>query len=318
MGATPVLLMLTSAVLLCYALLSFQALPSLLELHNGCRMAYMYPSYVSHNAALRLHSRSSSPVMQKYSLLEYREAGVKHALGENSAMPALFIPGNAGSYGQVRSMASSGANQYWESTTATVGPSRNEVKEEWKNAPGPIDWYTIDFNEDFSAFHGQTLRDQAYFVNEAVNYLRSLYPGKDDENVRGEEQNTTVAIVGHSMGGIVARLAQRLPNYVPRSIDTIITLSTPHAYPPVPFDRSVERVYNAVNDKWSLRDEEEPLLLSVAGGILDTQLSSDASSLSLAQIPFPRLTYINIYQCTVAPLEQRRPSCSCMVRPVAL
>lgn len=286
MGTAPVLLMLTSAVLLCYALLSFLALPRLLDLQPGCRMAYMRPSYVSHNEALRMHSRSSSPVMHKYSLLEYREAGVKHGIGRRSAMPALFIPGNAGSYGQVRSLASSGAYQYYRLNVPVSGPGRDDPNVEWVDAPGPIDWYALDFNEDFSAFHGQTLRDQAFFVNEAIHYLRSLYPGMDDQMLRGEEKNTTVVLVGHSMGGVVARLTQRLPNYVPRSVDTIVTLSTPHAFPPVPFDRSVERVYNMVNDKWTL-PEEEPLLLSVAGGVLDTQLSSDASSLSLAHIQAP-------------------------------
>ncbi|WFC95224.1 GPI inositol deacylase [Malassezia brasiliensis] len=286
MGTAPVVLVLTSAVLLCYALLSFLALPRQLNLQPGCRMAYMRPSYVSHNAALRMHSRSSSPVMHKYSLLEYREGGVKHGTGRHSAMPALFIPGNAGSYGQVRSLASSGANQYYRSNVPASGPGRDDPNEEWKDARGPIDWYTLDFNEDFSAFHGQTLHDQAFFVNEAIHYLRSLYPGQDDQMLRGEEKNVTVALVGHSMGGIVARLTQHLPNYVPRSVDTIVTLSTPHAYPPVPFDRSVERVYNIVNSKWTL-PEEEPLLLSIAGGVLDTQLSSDASSLSLADIQAP-------------------------------
>ncbi|WFD43317.1 GPI inositol deacylase [Malassezia psittaci] len=287
MGILPMVLMVGGTLVLCYALISFSLLARLLDIGNGCRMAFMYPSYVSHNEALRLHSRSSSPVMAKYSLFEYREAGVTHELNGKHAVPALFIPGNAGSYGQARSIASSAANQYWTSTLPVTGPIRDEVQEEWADSPGPVDWYTLDFNEDFSAFHGQTLRDQAFFVNEAVSYLQALYPAQDDGDLRGEEKNVTVLLVGHSMGGIVARLTQRLPNYVPRSIDTILTLSTPHAYPPVPFDRSVDQVYDQINKAWSLADEPEPLLMSIAGGVLDTQLSSDASSLSLARIQSP-------------------------------
>ncbi|WFC99227.1 GPI inositol deacylase [Malassezia yamatoensis] len=287
MGILPMVLMVGGTLALCYALISFSLLAKLLDIGNGCRMAFMYPSYVSHNEALRLHSRSSSPVMAKYSLFEYREAGVRHELNGKQAIPALFIPGNAGSYGQARSIASSAANQYWKSAVPVTGPIRDEVQEEWADSPGPVDWYTLDFNEDFSAFHGQTLRDQAFFVNEAVSYLQALYPALDDGILRGEEKNVTVLLVGHSMGGIVARLTQRLANYVPRSIDTILTLSTPHAYPPVPFDRSVDQVYDQVNEAWSLADEPEPLLMSIAGGVLDTQLSSDASSLSLARIQSP-------------------------------
>lgn len=302
LGATPVVVMVMGGLLLCYGLLAFIALPSMLHIENGCRMSRMYPSYVSHNEALRLHSRSASPVMSKYSLLEYREWDErKRPIGEKSAMAALFIPGNAGSYGQVRSMASSGATQYWVTTAPIHGPERDKPQEEWKDGPGPVDWYTLDFNEDFSAFHGQTLRDQAYFVNEVVHYLRSIYPAPDSEKMRVDERNVTVSLVAHSMGGIVARLAPYLPNYVPGSIDTIITLSTPHAFPPVPIDRSLEGVYEQVNHQPPPHDEPAPLLISLAGGVLDTQLSSDASALALAGIQTP-LTRISSFTTALSML----------------
>ena len=38
-----------------------------------------------------------------------------------------------------------------------------------------LDFFTVDFNEDFTAFDGQTMLDQAEYVNEAVRYILSLY-----------------------------------------------------------------------------------------------------------------------------------------------
>jgi len=229
-------------------------------------MSRMYPAYEDHSEQLRDYTRSSSPVMKKYSLREYREmnAYMLNPLYDRplSPIPVLFIPGNAGSFAQVRSMASSAFYQYWNRWFEVPSDDMQDV-------PGPTAWFSIDFNEDFSAFHGKTLEDQAYYVNEVVRYLRAMY---------SRQGNMSVGIVGHSMGGIVARLALTLPNAEPSSIDTIVTLSTPHAFPPVPFERSMEQVYARIN---AYKNDTMPLIVSIAGGILDTQLSSDASSLSL-------------------------------------
>ena len=194
-------------------------------------MSRMYPAYEDHSEQLRDYTRSSSPVMKKYSLREYREmnAYMLNPVYDRplSPIPVLFIPGNAGSFAQVRSMASSAFYQYWNRWFEVPSDDMQDV-------PGPTAWFSIDFNEDFSAFHGKTLEDQAYYVNEVVRYLRAMY---------SRQGNMSVGIVGHSMGGIVARLALTLPNAEPSSIDTIVTLSTPHAFPPVPFERSMEQVY---------------------------------------------------------------------------
>lgn len=267
-------------VCLCISLLSFAYLPRMLDMRMECRMARMLPSYVVHDEQLQQYSRSDSPVMKKYSLREYREMGYhmpnKWKEQPLYSMPVLFIPGNAGSFAQVRSLASSAFYQYWTRNGHDPRPDMEDVL-------GPTVWYTVDFNEDFSAFHGGTLEDQAFFVNEVLRYLRAQYdsvPPEDDAASSrrfSDDRNTTIGIVGHSMGGIVARLAMTLPNYPVSSVDTIVTLSTPHAYPPVPFERSMDRVYDRIHRH--MRDE--PLIISLAGGLLDTQLSSDATSLTL-------------------------------------
>ena len=47
---------------------------------------------------------------------------------------------------------------------------------------------------------------------------------------------TSVVLVAHSMGGIVARLATLQKNYNSESINTIFTLSTPHSMPRITLD----------------------------------------------------------------------------------
>jgi glycosylphosphatidylinositol deacylase len=91
------------------------------------------------------------------------------------------------------------------------------------------------------------------------------------------------------MGGMVARTMLTMPNYQSNSINTIITLSAPHAIPPVSFDGDIVRIYKGVNDYWRQAHSQKlaidnPLwyvtLISIAGGGLDTIVSSDYASLA--------------------------------------
>jgi hypothetical protein len=100
---------------------------------------------------------------------------------------------------------------------------------------------------------------------------------------------TSVILVGHSMGGIVARTMLTLPNYQSNSINTIVTMSAPHARPPVAFDGDIVRTYDRINDYWRRAYSQKwannnPLwhvtLVSVAGGGLDTVIPSDYASLA--------------------------------------
>ncbi|MCO5593188.1 hypothetical protein L7F22_047195 [Adiantum nelumboides] len=125
----------------------------------------------------------------------------------------------------------------------------------------------VDFNEDFSAFHGQTMQEQAEYLNEVIAFLLEKYPNAKQ-----------IPILGHSMGGVVARLLMSKGKYIANSVDTIITLSSPHAYPPVPLDAGVEDVYRLINTGWD-EHANKTLLISLSGGVLDNQLSSEPASL---------------------------------------
>lgn len=152
-----------------------------------------------------------------------------------------------------------------------------------------LDFFAVDFNEDFSAFHGQTILDQAEYLNDAVAYILSLYHDpRRSQRDPGLPDPSSVILVGHSMGGIVARTMLTMSNYQSNSINTIVTVSAPHARPPVSFDSESVYTYKRVNDYWRQAytqrwASENPLwhvtLVSIAGGGLDTVVPSDFASL---------------------------------------
>lgn len=153
-----------------------------------------------------------------------------------------------------------------------------------------LDFFTVDFNEDITAFHGQTLLDQAEYLNDAVAYILSLYHDARKSTLDSDLPDpSSVIIVGHSMGGIVARTMLTMPNYQLNSVNTIITLSTPHARAPVSFDEQIVSTYTHINDYWRKSYSAEwapynPLfyttLISIAGGSLDTVVPSDYANVA--------------------------------------
>lgn len=240
-----------------------------------CRPVKMFPSYARILGFDQLFTKYAS----KYSLYLYREQGkdLKPTPENNFQLdgtPVLFIPGNAGSYRQARSIA-------LKTTTMLYEQQYDGLNQLY----GKLDFFTADFNEDFTAFHGRTMLDQAEYLNDAIRFILGLY------------QHTpvppkSVTVIGHSMGGIVARVLLTLPNYVDESINTIITLSTPHAKLPLTFDRDIMKIYKAVNEFWQEGFFGEGELASLAhsrlkhlslvlitGGLLDTVLPADYTTI---------------------------------------
>ncbi|KAL2261714.1 hypothetical protein VTK26DRAFT_3536 [Humicola hyalothermophila] len=235
-------------------------------------MSYMRPSYIKLDEFDTEHTRLAA----KYSLYLYREQGIDHD-AKVRGVPVLFIPGNAGSYKQVRPIAAEAANYFHDVLQHDEAALAAGVRS--------LDFFTVDFNEDFTAFHGQTLLDQAEYLNEAIRYILSLYldPRVSDRNPDLPDP-ASVIVLGHSMGGLVARTMLIMPNYQANSINTIITMSAPHARPPVSFDRQIVKTYQDINDYWRRAYSQQwandnPLwhvtLVSIAGGGLDTIVPSD-------------------------------------------
>jgi GPI inositol-deacylase len=126
-------------------------------------------------------------------------------------------------------------------------------------------------------------------LNEAVSYILSLYHDpRSSQRDPDLPDPTSVIILGHSMGGIVARTMLVMPNYQSNSINTIITMAAPHARPPVSFDAAIVNIYEKINNYWRQAYSQKwannnPLwhvtLISIAGGGLDTMIPSDYTSL---------------------------------------
>lgn len=246
-------------------------LHSLLYYHpevQGCGKVWMYPSYTKLKGFDTAHTRLGD----KYGLYLYRDDYYQKLSQEFKpvGIPVIFIPGNAGSYKQARSIGSLAAEAITE---------RNLDQEQ------RLDLYTIDFEEDFSAFHGRTLLDQAEYVNDAIRFILALY---DQEN-QATPHPKSVIVIGHSMGGFIARTLVGLGNYVPESVNTIITLASPHARPPIAFDAELTNVYEIVNKYWSQAYSTDmigrsPLssvaLVSIAGGKPDTMVPSEYASVT--------------------------------------
>ncbi|CAO1625432.1 unnamed protein product [Parajaminaea phylloscopi] len=237
-------------------------IPEALSISQQCRMSRMYPSYVLHRP------QSPSGLAKKYSLYMYRENEPNNQPWAEPQLPrrrrpAIFVPGNAGSYGQIRSVASWSHRIYKER-----GGSDTSASPVWNT-----DWWTLDFNEDFSAFHAPTLEAQAMFLNEVISYIVAYYQ---------EDGLDSIPILAHSMGGVVARLALSLPNHhESRPIKAIVTLSTPHAVPPAPIEGGLDEIYRRIElHRNSESVEQQALLVSLSGGLLDTQLPSEYSVLS--------------------------------------
>jgi pimeloyl-ACP methyl ester carboxylesterase len=126
----------------------------------------------------------------------------------------------------------------------------------------------VDLNEELSALSGQTLIDQAEYMNQAIERILSLYRHQS-------KKPTSVIIIGHSMGGLVARTMFMLPNYIPDSITNIITLATPHMTAPLLLDATIYEIYNKLTQFWKENKFDDLTLISIAGGSLDNIVHSD-------------------------------------------
>ncbi|KAG0220272.1 GPI inositol deacylase [Mortierella sp. NVP41] len=264
---------------------------------KGCIMTYMQPSYYRFLGFDETMTRFSG----KYRLLLYRDdeyddqlslrgssfvtqigssewAIAKSAKIHPTGVPALFIPGNAGSAKQVRSMAKEASRYYYE----TLPREQQGIRR--PSGSKPIDFFTVDFNEEFSAFHGQLLEDQAHYVNEAIAYILSLYADNNNDDST-MPRPTSVLIIGHSMGGIVARSIFTTDNYIQGSVHAILTVATPHMLPPIELDSMISSTYARIESFWKhgFQTPHSPLanvsMVSIMGGNLDITVNSDSGNI---------------------------------------
>ena len=144
-----------------------------------------------------------------------------------------------------------------------------------------LDFFSIDLGEELSAFNGMLLQDQSAFVADCVTAILKLYERSIPDP---KARPTSVILIGHSMGGVVARSIFTSPHYKPGTVRTILTFNSPQLVAPLLFDRGVQAFYTRVNDMWRLHCDDnyelqQTAVVSIAGGLRDSQVHSSLSNL---------------------------------------
>ncbi|KAM9322259.1 LOW QUALITY PROTEIN: GPI inositol-deacylase-like [Pholidichthys leucotaenia] len=170
--------------------------------------------------------------------------------------PVLFLPGNAESHKQARSLGSVALRK-----ARVEGGLHFNV-------------FTVDFNEELVALYGGSLRRQTHFLHESIKASLRLY-----KHLKSPPQS--VVLVGHSMGGMVARALFTLPRFNTKLASLIIMQASPHRAPMLALDPYLLDFYSAVRQKWVNQASRlrNVTVLSVGGGYRDYQVRSGLTSL---------------------------------------
>ncbi|XP_057660044.1 GPI inositol-deacylase isoform X1 [Diorhabda carinulata] len=203
---------------------------------DKCEMTYMfeYPQYV------KISNKADSE-FKKYGLYAYSEGRLTEKARNMyfDGIPVLFIPGNAGSHKQVRSLSSIALRKWLNSKTSFH-----------------FDYFTVDLNEEYSGLYGPLLFDQLQYIKASLLRILELY---------GNQQHPpeTVVVIGHSMGGIIA---MRLISELQHSglIPILITLASPLNRPLLNLDFHMNQFYDD-----AFENLENTTVISVSGGYLD-------------------------------------------------
>ena len=171
-----------------------------------------------------------------------------------TARPIFFFPGNAGSYAQVRSLASALLEQQQQQQQRSRRPPTNP-RGEWHI-------YTFDYNAEYSVFFG--LINQVAFATHAVTYLLSQY----NAGQHPAAPPRPVIFWGHSMGGLVARHMAKDEKVNVSA--TIFTFGTPHSAPPFsPVPPETVALYKALTTQPLATQQSRTVVVSIAGGAND-------------------------------------------------
>lgn len=204
---------------------------------NACRMTYMFGEPMFAVSTIRFLKRSAHQSLiilglQKvgfrdgdqypnYALYYYYE-GLRQPLDplkrRMTGAPVIFVPGNAGSYKQVRSLASVA------------------LRKAMSNDAGiHLDYYTIDYDEELSALYGGYLHRQQSYLKLCIRTILSIYEGRTEQ--------PSIVLIGHSMGGKLAQSVLVDPA-IGQHINTIISISTPLDQPVLNLDTQLEEFYD--------------------------------------------------------------------------
>ncbi|KAI3381379.1 hypothetical protein SNEBB_005176 [Seison nebaliae] len=232
-------------------------------------MTYMYHRPQYHKIHLPEQLQREFP---NYHFYRYCEGYLCNETIVEQSIPIIFITGNADSHKQVRSLAS-------------VAKSKLENS----NKRFRFIFFSVDLNEEFSAFSGSTIINQAEFVAACIRYV---FYGKVHRFLKEKK----FIIIGNSMGGIVGRLLLHsnihlstsiVNSYRPLNdghISIILTQATPNYHPVIQSDRIMREIYQVItsenNHKQIFKKFHNINFLSIYGGERDYMIDSFTAKLS--------------------------------------
>ncbi|XP_063380508.1 GPI inositol-deacylase [Cydia fagiglandana] len=245
----------TSSIYQIIALIFFIAfLLGVLNIHfsdkkNYCEMTYMYeyPQFVK----ITLDENKEFP---QYGLYAYSEGRYTERARKMwfDGIPVLYLPGNSGSHMQARSLAS---------VALRMALSRGYEFH--------FDYFTISYNEELSGLYGGVLQRQTKFAAACISKILSLYkPNKYTKSVP-----TSVIVIGHSMGGLIAKRLLAYPSTI-STTNISIALAAPLAAPAINFDWDMDSFYSAMETEWErinsdMNMKETKMLISFGSGARD-------------------------------------------------
>ncbi|EGZ26097.1 hypothetical protein PHYSODRAFT_483500 [Phytophthora sojae] len=224
------------------------------QLESACEMTWSWPVYSP-------VTWRSAPKHAKYGLFRVDMKVERQALG---GVPVLFVPGHMGSYKQARSLS----RHLWDADETL------------------FDLFALDFNEEPTGLSGDFVAEQAAFLNDAVRSILREYKRQSKSKSKKNKQLVipdSVVVVAHSMGGIVARTAELLPNYKRRSIQHVVALGVPYEAPSFPFDAEMNALYERMQTKKTRNDDV--VYVSVAGGHKDTLVQTSLTGVDTVADP---------------------------------
>lgn len=213
-----------------------------------CEMSLMSPGYEELSHAV------TSEYGHKYRLFRYYDHSVEGSkVGDSECIPVLFVPGNCGSYRQVRSFAS-------------------QLLRDSAGAVQCYNTYSVDFRGEFVAVSAHLLSSQANYVQRVASYLLERHP-----------QSASLILLGHSYGGFILRLARLLQNVWKERRVLLITLASPHRNAPFTSSRALAVLHSRLEG--TLEDGLD--VISIGSGETDVLIHPDLSKLA----PSPQVFY---------------------------
>ncbi|XP_065898651.1 GPI inositol-deacylase-like [Dysidea avara] len=215
---------------------------------HTCEMTWMFD--MANYTEIRLPSKIQK-LYPTYGLYFYGEGiyAAVYRVHPLEGIPVLFIPGNRGSYKQGRSAGSIAMRM-----AGVEFPKHRHFNH-----------FLVDLNEEFSGIFGGTLLRQAEYVRHCISHILTLYSHLSNPP-------TTVTVLAHSMGGMVARALFTLDTFDTSLVNLIITMASPHARPVAYSDMSLYMFYQQVDEAWNSARVDNVTLVSIAAGEKDLQV----------------------------------------------